>query len=85
MRVAADGFTLRDSAPCRDCHKTLTLLGIKKVIYTSNSGVVQTRLEDCKTSHRTWGRRMHYRKLEKHQHSLLMGTASCEKQVRDDS
>ena len=37
MRVSYNG-TIQDSAPCKDCHKTLMELGIKRLVYSNGLG-----------------------------------------------
>jgi len=37
VRVSNNGI-IHDSAPCSDCHKTLTQLGIKRVVYSNEEG-----------------------------------------------
>ena len=37
MRLSYNG-SIHDSAPCSDCHKTLTQLGIKRVVYSNEVG-----------------------------------------------
>ena len=37
VRVSYNG-DIHDSAPCSDCHKTLTKIGIKRVVYSNESG-----------------------------------------------
>ena len=37
MRLSYNG-DIHDSAPCSDCHQTLTQLGIKRVVYSNQQG-----------------------------------------------
>ena len=45
VRVSYNG-SLHDSAPCHDCHKTLTEIGIKRIVYSNEDG----DLTSCKMS-----------------------------------
>lgn len=56
VRIGADGRTTRDSAPCRDCHQTLKILGFRKIIYTTDTGIVNTRIHRIKSTKCSWGR-----------------------------
>lgn len=56
VRIGADGCTLRDSAPCRDCHQTLRILGFRKIIYTTDTGLVTTRVQHIRHAKPSWGR-----------------------------
>ena len=37
VRVSYNG-NIHDSAPCHDCHKTLTDMGIKRIVYSNDEG-----------------------------------------------
>ena len=37
VRLSYNG-TIHDSAPCKDCTKTLQQLGIKRIVYSNNDG-----------------------------------------------
>ena len=37
VRLSYNGI-IHDSAPCSDCHKTLSQLGIKRVVYSNEQG-----------------------------------------------
>lgn len=55
-RIGADGVSKRESAPCKDCHHTLKLLGFRKLIYTTDNGIIQTRIDLITDTKKSWGR-----------------------------
>ena len=55
-RIGSDGKTLRESAPCRDCHQTLKILGFRKIIYTTDTGIMNTRIHQIESLKCSWGR-----------------------------
>lgn len=40
-----DGVNLKDSAPCIDCFMKMKQLGIKNIIYSSETGIIKKRVE----------------------------------------
>lgn len=62
--------SIRDSTPCVDCYNFITQIGIKKVVYSMNNGViVKRRIEDLKPYGETLGRRFinkGYKKITRH-------------------
>ena len=49
---------MQDSAPCKDCHKTILQLKIKKIVYSSsNDNIIVCKPCDYQTGHECQGRK----------------------------
>ena len=46
----------RDSSPCLDCYRKMKELGVKRIIYSVNDGIIKTNLRDFKPSVMSLGR-----------------------------
>ena len=55
VRVSS-AYELRDSSPCLDCYRKMKELGVKRIIYSVNDGVVKMNLKDFTPSVLTLGR-----------------------------
>jgi deoxycytidylate deaminase len=55
VRINPKGAT-RESAPCKDCYEMIKAKGIRKFIYTTNSGIQKTTVKDFVPTQITTGR-----------------------------
>ena len=43
----------RNSAPCQDCFKTISALGLKRVVYYENGNLVAKKIQNYQTDYLT--------------------------------
>lgn len=55
VRISRKGLT-RESAPCKDCYDLLKNKGIRKFVYTTNTGIQKTSINDFTPTQITTGR-----------------------------